>query len=135
VRRSLDKGALGRARLVARRNRIGLIRRRVAGFSALLFVVVWVVLFGQLLIGRDPALAGKAVTRREAAGRHRRAHRERARVVDLGTVRRRSVAKSPPSDSAAVPATAAPAQPERTSPRPTPAPPQPAPTPVTTSQS
>jgi hypothetical protein len=116
---SLDKLALGRARLAARRERITLIRRRVAAFSALFFALLWTILFGQLVIGRDPALAGKHHAKRVV---HRSSRARRTAVTDLGAVRPPHRRHQRNHHRAAAPAPQAPAQ-------------APAPTPVTTSQS
>lgn len=54
-----DRKQLARAALAARRRRIALIRRRVLTFTALLFVMLWMVICAQIVLGRDPALSTK----------------------------------------------------------------------------
>jgi hypothetical protein len=48
-----------RMRLAAQRRRAGLLRGRVVALSLICFVVLWGVVFGQMVTGNDPVLGGK----------------------------------------------------------------------------
>jgi hypothetical protein len=147
MRESLDRKRVGAAKLAARRTRIATIRVRVAACSGLVFAVLWVTVFAQLVVGRDPALAVKARAQRRAAVTRSRleVRRRQEAVIDLGKLRPRVVPRRPrPTRRAPVEATPpppvetqspTPAAPV-TAPPPAPEPaPAPAPTPVVTSQS
>jgi cytoskeletal protein RodZ len=56
-------------RLAAQRGRAGRLRGRVVAGSLICFVLLWGIVFGQLVTGNDPVLAAKA---RAAAGRQSR---------------------------------------------------------------
>jgi hypothetical protein len=149
----LDRKRLARTKLAARQERIATIRSRVFTFTALLFVVLWMVICAQIVLGHDPALSAKARARREAAVIRARNLRRASRgsVIDLGSLRaprvRRHRRPDPAAVQAALPqvapepappgaaAAAAPTpQPAPVAPAPPPPPPPP-PTPVVTSQS
>ena len=143
VRDHLEARALARAKVRARRKRARTIRRRTAWFSAAVFGVTWLVIFGQLVGGHDPALARKRVAatataprtqaapvrepRRQARPqrRHRRRHHHH---VAAPTTAATTTAAPPPQAPAPAPVTTQAAPP----PAPKPAPP---PTPVVTQQS
>ncbi len=55
--RRLDARQLARAKVRSRRRRISLIRQRTISGSLALFAIAWTVIFGQLALGRDPALS------------------------------------------------------------------------------
>ena len=107
-----------------------LIRRRVVVASVLVFVLVWVVIFAQLVAGRDPALAGKESSRQRAEASRAAILRERraARRRHERAVRR---ARRRAEEQALVDGTPPPVQ---AAPLPAPEP-APAPPPVTTQQS
>lgn len=62
--------ALARARLRGRRERARSIRRRVIAFSLAAFIAAWLVIFVQLVEGKDPALSAstKHVASTSSAG-------------------------------------------------------------------
>lgn len=51
-----------RRRLAAQRNRAGRLRRRVVAASLICFVLLWGVVFAQMVSGNDPVLGDKART-------------------------------------------------------------------------
>ena len=69
----LDRKQLARSKLAAREERIAGIRSRVFAFTALLFVVLWMVICAEIVLGQDPALSAKARARHEAAAIRARA--------------------------------------------------------------
>lgn len=152
---ALDPRRLGAAKLAARRQRVSLIRMRVAAFSALVFALLWLGVLAQLVIGRDPALAAKARLQRRAAETRAReeARRRNQAILDLNKLHARirrpppprhhhpqpssSVADATPQAPAPAPVQSAPAPspPPQPTPAPVASPPPPPPTPVVTSQS
>ena len=54
--RSLDRGRQARRYLLARRRRIGELRRRTLFYCVTGFVVVWLLVFGMMASGHDPVL-------------------------------------------------------------------------------
>jgi hypothetical protein len=144
MRERLDQKRVGAAKLDARRKRISAIRVRVTTFAALIFVVLWLGVFAQLVLGHDPALAPKArALRRAALARTRlEARRTQRAVIDLSKLRPRPAPQPAAPAPSAAPATSAapqpappPSPPPQPAPAPQPAAPAPAPTPVVTSQS
>ena len=77
MRDELEAKAIARAKLRGRRKRAATIRRRTAWFTTAVFVVVWVVIFAQLVGGHDPALARNKVRRQVAVERRTRTARVR----------------------------------------------------------
>jgi hypothetical protein len=55
--RKLEAKGLARAKVRSRRRRTSAIRRRTFRGSIALFLVLWAVIFGQLVSGNDPALS------------------------------------------------------------------------------
>lgn len=53
----LEAKGLARAKIRAKRRRVQTIRRRTLRGSLVLFAVVWVIVFAQLVSGNDPALS------------------------------------------------------------------------------
>jgi hypothetical protein len=143
VRDHLEARALARAKVRARRRRAATIRRRTAWFSVAVFAIAWVVIFGQLVGGHDPALARKRVVASDPRVRatpvrrprsEPRAHRRHRHH------RHHSVASAAVTSKAAPPVTTQAAAPppvttQAAAPPPAPAPAPPPPTPVTTQQS
>jgi hypothetical protein len=60
----LEAKQLARAKARSRRRRVSLIRRRTIRGSLALFAIAWAIIFGQLVLGQDPALSnGRKVAR------------------------------------------------------------------------
>jgi hypothetical protein len=144
---SLESKALARTKLAARQQRVALIRGWIAAFSALVFVVLWLVVGIQLALGRDPALSTKARRLQQAAAvRARELRRARRRAaVDLSSVHARRPAATHSLPSSPSPTSSSSendgsdtsdgSSAGQSSTAPAPAPPSPAPTPIVTSQS
>ena len=64
--RKLEAKGLARAKIRSKRRRTSAIRRRTFRGSVALFLVLWAVIFGQLVSGNDPALSRV----RQVAKRH-----------------------------------------------------------------
>lgn len=62
----LEAKGLARAKIRARRRRVGTIRRYTLRGSLALFALVWAIVFGQLVSGNDPALSRAAAANRQA---------------------------------------------------------------------
>ena len=106
MRDHLEARALARAKVRARRKRAATIRRRTFWFSVSVFGVAWIVIFGQLVGGHDPALARKRVAateprvqatpvrrpRSEPRPHHRRHHHRHHRAAPAAT----TTAAAPP---------------------------------------
>jgi len=140
---SLERKVLARTKLAARQQRVALIRGWIAVFSALVFVVLWLVVGIQLALGRDPGLSAKARLRhQDAAVRARELRRARRRAaIDLSSVHARRAAHastdSSSSSSSSSPSSEGDSSDGSSAPQPStaPAPASPAPTPIVTSQS
>jgi len=138
---SLERKVLARTKLAARQQRVALIRGWIAAFSALVFVVLWLVVGIQLALGRDPGLSAKARLRhQDAAVRARELRRARRRAaIDLSSVhaRRAAHASTDSSSSSSSPSSEGDSSDGSSAPQPStaPAPASPAPTPIVTSQS
>ena|SRR5438309_657993 len=138
---SLERKVLARTKLAARQQRVALIRGWIAVFSALVFVVLWLVVGIQLALGRDPGLSAKARLRhQDAAVRARELRRARRRAaIDLSSVhaRRAAHASTDSSSSSSSPSSEGDSSDGSSAPQPStaPAPASPAPTPIVTSQS
>jgi hypothetical protein len=55
--RRLEAKGLARAKIRAKRRRVGTIRSRTIRGSLALFALAWAIVFGQLVTGNDPALS------------------------------------------------------------------------------
>jgi hypothetical protein len=55
--RRLEAKGLARAKIRAKRRRVGAIRSRTIRGSLALFALAWAIVFGQLVTGNDPALS------------------------------------------------------------------------------
>ena len=55
----LQRKQEARRRLAAQRSRAGRLRGRVVAGSLVCFVLLWGIVFGQMVTGNDPVLAGK----------------------------------------------------------------------------
>lgn len=55
--RRLEAKGLARAKIRAKRRRVGTIRSRTVRGSLALFALAWAIVFGQLVTGNDPALS------------------------------------------------------------------------------
>ncbi len=65
---SVDRAAVGRARVEARTRRTRMIRRRVAAWSAGLFAAAWLGIAVQLVSGHDPALSHSTTSTSVSSG-------------------------------------------------------------------
>jgi hypothetical protein len=75
----LEAKGLARAKIRSQRLRVSRIRRHTVRGSVALFVVLWGVIFGQLVTGNDPALSAKW-GRKHALAKHS-AHRNPEPIV------------------------------------------------------
>ena len=66
---TMDPRELARARQVGRRRRTRVTRLRVALATIALTVTIWMLIFAQLVLGRDPALHSTSATAANAASR------------------------------------------------------------------
>jgi hypothetical protein len=64
---TMDPRELARARQVGRRRRTRVTRLRVALATIALTVTIWMLIFAQLVLGRDPALHSTSATAASAA--------------------------------------------------------------------
>ncbi len=66
----LEAKGLARAKIRARRRRVGSIRSRTIRGSLALFALAWAIVFGQLVTGNDPALSSFKAPRKTLASSH-----------------------------------------------------------------
>src|SRR5882757_8415878 len=69
-------------RLLAQRQRAGMLRGRVIAISLLCFGLLWAVVFVQMATGNDPVLSAKSGANATATATAKRTERHRARAAE-----------------------------------------------------
>lgn len=91
-----DPRVVGSERVAARRRRTRTLRRRAVAVAVGLFIVLWIVIFGQLIGGHDPALAST-----KAAGATSSAKATTVRASSSGSAAKSSGSSATTGSSAA----------------------------------